>query len=79
MPWLACEVECEICARRIQIEQAGWSYHCVQHRTCRSRVAFSRSDVLGPFALVARDTGWDNEAGFALGQDEVQDCETKVP
>jgi hypothetical protein len=55
------------------------SYHCVQHRTRRSRVTLFRRDVLGPFALVAWNTGWDNETGFALGQDEVQNCETKVP
>jgi hypothetical protein len=66
---------CEECS----LGYAGGSYHCVQHRTRRSRVALFRSDVLGPFAHVARNTSRDNESGLALGQDEVQDCETKVP
>lgn len=25
------------------------------------------------------NAGWDNESGFAFGQDEVQDCEAKIP
>ena len=57
----------------------GDSHHCVQHRARGSGIALFWSNVLGPFALVARNTRWDNESGLAFGQDEVQDCETKVP
>jgi hypothetical protein len=66
---------CEECL----LEHAERSYHCIQHRTRGPGVSLPGSDVLGPFTLVARNTSWDNESGLALGQDEVQDCETKVP